>query len=866
MLFNKKAISNIPVIPFTECAAKSVDDDVSGGDKIPGTLVYDHCLAAGYVGRFLYDRLTESVKKSLSKTPGLSVAFHDVGKVSPGFQLKYFRDTIVAAKAPELLLQTGFNQKHASIGASAVDGILGEQFAMKQPVSRAIAGHHGICDKSYNSDTAEINGGKAWADERRKLCNELSATLEEQLEKEPYVDAALQAGLISVADWISSDETYFPPDKKIKILSEQALKALEGCGFTDPVIRKGLSFNNIFGFEPNSVQQAFLKKVQKRGVYILEAPMGIGKTEAALAAAYGLIESGINKGIYFALPTKLTSDKIHERVQSFIKSVFNEEVSVRLAHGAAWLDNYGMGGEELKRSWFNPAKRALLDNFAVGTIDQALLSVMNVKFGFVRLFGLAGKVVILDEVHSYDVYTGTLLNELVARLLSVGCTVIILSATLTEKRRRELLSIDKKVELCNDYPILTGKAQEDNSLFCERLPLMISEKKVHIEKRNYDGNSTAAYAIASARNGNCVICIANTVAKAQEWYSTIMAKMREGEFPVGLLHSRFPAIRRAEIEDEWMTKLGKDGGQRPNGCILVSTQIVEQSVDIDADEMITELAPIDMLLQRAGRLWRHNRNDRPAEIPVMTIVCGDLLGAQSIDDLQSAVGKGSANVYAPYVLLRTAEVLNDVKLISIPSDIRTLIETVYLDREEKKPFWIKCLEELKKQREKLAGLALAATSETLPTRTDDEEKAGTRYGDYQTIDVLLLKNVCLTKDDVSVELPDGRNIVFSPYKISMEAVKMLHKWIVRIPRYWLPKDLPKEDVWVSKYFYSTPTLLTFGSDQMLLNYLDGSPTCIMYCERIGISRNNDEQYSQSSCSFGYDSDENSDFNIEDSQW
>ena len=169
--------------------------------------------------------------------------------------------------------------------------------------------------------------------------------------------------------------------------------------------------------------------------------MGIGKTEAALYAAYQALTQGSATGIYFALPTQLTSDKIYDRMNSFLAKVLAEDCKFRslLLHSSAWLRDTELGEEGMPgNGWFSSRKRGLLAPFAVGTIDQALMGVMNVKHGFVRTFGLAGKVVILDEVHSYDSYTGTIIDKLVQTLRELDCTVIILSATLTAERRVRL--------------------------------------------------------------------------------------------------------------------------------------------------------------------------------------------------------------------------------------------------------------------------------------------------------------------------------------------------------------------------------------------------------------------------------------------
>jgi CRISPR-associated endonuclease/helicase Cas3 len=219
-------------------------------------------------------------------------------------------------------------------------------------------------------------------------------------------------------------------------------------------IRHLEGFNDVFPDLPsaNSLQAATLEVVREPGVYIIEGPMGYGKTEAALAASFNLLAAEKAGGFYFALPTQVTSNRIHLRVQPFVDRISTDSATVRLAHRASWLIQTDLPpelnaaapddaeAEEHARSWFASAKRALLMPFGVGTIDQALLGIIAAKHFFVRQFGLAGKVVILDEVHTYDHYTGTLIAALVKRLLELHCTIIVQSATLTQSRRRALLA------------------------------------------------------------------------------------------------------------------------------------------------------------------------------------------------------------------------------------------------------------------------------------------------------------------------------------------------------------------------------------------------------------------------------------------
>ena len=331
---------------------------------------------------------------------------------------------------------------------------------------------------------------------------------------------------------------------------------------------------------------------------------------------FHLLLSGKAKGIYFALPSQATSNRIHLRMNDFLRRIAPEAETSRLIHGNSWLmeDDFGFcpsptdakakAADDARtgRDWFASTKRALLAPFGVGTVDQALLGVVAAKHFFVRHFALAGKIVILDEVHSYDLYTGTLIDKLISTLEALGCTVIVLSATLTGKRLGQIVPLPGDAsEDKLPYPLITGrkKGQTFN-------PVPAAAPKPQTVKVDFISEKSAAEeAIALARKGGAVLWICNTVDAAQKQYKALTEETGKA-FPVGLLHSRFSFRRREKLESEWMERFGKTG-QKRRGSILVSTQVAEQSVDLDADLMITELAPTDMILQRLGRLWRHKR-------------------------------------------------------------------------------------------------------------------------------------------------------------------------------------------------------------------------------------------------------------------
>lgn len=828
----------IPVIPYRDCAAKNTPD---GG---VGTSVVDHCVNTGRVSEALFSLLPEVVRKCLPPAPGLSVSLHDVGKVSPGYELKYFAETVVRRFAPELCGNASFFNKHASISAAAIDRWL-EVRAATSPVSIAAAAHHGTCDRGYAPDTAETLGGQTWAHERRKLIEHLSAVFGGALPQTEQVNPALLAGLTCVSDWVGSDERFFPADKPPVEQGDPvrtARHAVDACGFRSTPLKKGLSFDEVFGFPPHAAQQDFIDRASRPGLYVLEAPMGLGKTEAALYVAYRLMEAGHHHGFYFALPTRLTSDRIHTRVSEFLGRITTAPTAPRLAHGMAWLKEYEAGGQELApgHPWFNPMKRALLYPYAVGTIDQALLSVLNVKHSFVRLFGLAGKVVILDEVHSYDMYTGTLLDELVKRLQSVGCTVIILSATLTGKRRTCLVPPLGALEATAAYPIMCGRSVDDKP-FARPLPAP-PPKSCRVRLEAWDSARIAEEAVAAARRGECVVCIANTVAKAQAWYRAVKAAMPEDAFQVGILHARFPLFQREQIEKRWMERLGKDTSARPRGCVLVATQILEQSVDIDADRMISELAPTDMLLQRMGRLWRHARGSRPCETPELVVIVCDPSAAETPDAAIQTLGKENCCVYAPYVLLRTHAVWQPLQIVSLPSDIRKLIEATYAEAADPADSVRGMLKLRLIQRcDHLRKLACSAqdTVAGLPTGKDDEN-AATRYSDLPTKTVLLLAEEPQETNRgyrATVRLLDGAELTLAAHVPDFAATRALHVSTVAIACHLLPDrgNVRQLCPWLDSHFHDKPVVLVCGAGGVLTCY-GGGETHLRYSPDYGIWR------------------------------
>jgi len=602
--------------------------------------------------------------------------------------------------------------------------------------------HHGFIPDVGSKRAGDSRfGGKAWQVEREKLLVWLKDALKLDWPTiRDFPQARLVAGLTTVADWIGSGEFFEDPKAPWRPAISQAL---DKAGFVTPQYRQGLSFSDVFGkgFSPRPAQQALINQINGSGVYVLEAPMGVGKTEAALYAAYRLLETQQATGVYFALPTQLTSNKMYQRFNQFLGAILDEHCALRalLLHGDAWLVETDMGEEGRPGgSWFNQAKRGLLAPFAVGTVDQALMAAMNVRHGFVRAFGLAGKVVILDEVHTYDAYTGSLLDALIRLLRELHCTVIVLSATLNQSRRSELL--DSSVG-SHAYPLVSA-IPKCGSLTEVAVPVD-AERTVAI-KLLPDDALACEEALLRAEQGQQVLWIENTVREAQQRYLDLAARAHDLGVECGLLHSRFTQQDRQTIEEKWVSLFGKEGASSrgEKGRILVGTQVLEQSLDIDADFLVMRFAPTDMLLQRMGRLWRHASTKRPDSARAEAWILAPGLDA-AIENPVGAFGS-TAYVYDPYVLCRSLEVWKEKGQVVLPTDIRDLIEATYADRTETGNMtrWQRELDEGNKKlhhigRKALRQFARVALAEVGQTQSD--KQAQTRYSEGDAFDVLLLK-------------------------------------------------------------------------------------------------------------------------------
>jgi CRISPR-associated endonuclease/helicase Cas3 len=784
-------------------------------DGKPGISVYEHMVNVGCVACCIAESSPALLDrfKSQASDVGALAALHDLGKISPGFQQKcqpWLEENQLVDIAKRNFWQRDYEQDHGRTSHSAV-----QDFLQQQGISRSIAiylaailgAHHGRLKFSPNPRgikpphgiklTTDNQSGINWEAERLKCAQRVwdYFTPSGSLDAFAGDSAAIWwlAGLATIADWIGSDENYFSPAPRTveEDVPSIACHALDSIGFTLPVITKGLTFQQLFGFPPNEMQERTVAAITGPGVYVIEAPMGMGKTEAALWAAYQLMAQGKANGIYFALPTQVTSNRIHLRMNDFLERIAPESGKSRLIHGSSWLMQEGVqyrpaasGSREKSsedarggRDWFTSAKRALIAPFGVGTVDQALLGVVAAKHFFVRRFALAGKVVILDEVHSYDIYTGTLIDKLIETLERLGCTVIILSATLTGKRRRQIVSAsgNDMDESKQPYPLITGRAEGAPLAPVAAVAPVPRSIAVEFTKPEI----AAGEAITLARAGGTVLWICNTIGAAQKQFLYFKEHIGD-EFPLGLLHSRFTHNHREEHETDWMGRFGKEGATRC-GSILVATQVVEQSVDLDADLLITELAPTDMLLQRIGRLWRHDRGKRLVEKPRICII-EEVATLDELRQLPPAQIKKKlgpkAFVYDPYILLRSLEVWQGLAEVNIPLQVRQLIEETYKEKDDEPVAWQELFIETEGKAKAYSSRALMS-SNIWQAALDDREGVQTRLNEMETVSLVL----CHSVDRDRVEFIDGTKAELVSETYQFNTAKAIHRNLVKVPRH-----------------------------------------------------------------------------------
>ncbi len=647
------------------------------------------------------------------------IGMHDLGKFDVRFQRKV--DSIACSLWPgfaesAISESTGFDHGKAGYCWWLKESEQWGLGALKHGAEwmRMVAGHHGNLNLNGCSDLYDLAADEEVIEHDRVARQQWVTELLGFLKLDPLSAANKQnslrppspllAGFCSICDWIGSNEMWFPfhpipiPSLQNYFLqrSVQARKALEQSGLCKPEkVCAGMS--QLYPeYQPRGVQTEIDQLPVKPSLLLIEAPTGSGKTEAALAYASRLLAAGHAESILFALPTQATANAMLQRLEECAAQLFPEQPSnIVLAHGKRGFNlqfiNLKRAGSDLQwkegaqvqcSEWLGSSrKRVFLGQIGVGTVDQVLLSVLPVRHNFVRQFGIGRSVLIVDEVHAYDSYMNGLLGEVIKQQKEAGGSVILLSATMNDRLRRNMVtywSDEQSYAPKPDYPLMTHVTIQKASEIVSQEPPVARDVVVTLWKRAQllPEEGDLQQIVAAAQSGARIAVICNLVADAQQIYQQLCELSMQTEITIDLFHSRFTFADRQQRERQAVTAFGK--GSKTEGAILVATQVIEQSLDLDFDWMVTQLAPVDLLFQRMGRLHRHQRN-RPTsfEKPTVTILLPEALEFA-----------GHGVIYANHrVLWRTQQLLEQTAVLRFPEIYREWIDQVYGIGDEAEQPW-----------------------------------------------------------------------------------------------------------------------------------------------------------------------------------
>ncbi|PJK02351.1 CRISPR-associated helicase/endonuclease Cas3 [Lysobacteraceae bacterium NML75-0749] len=643
------------------------------------------------------------------------VGLHDFGKAIAGFQAKWPQgmaaDQANGLSFPQHVCSvTEHSRATAALLLKPLSDAVDAERAWLRHALQAISAHHGFHFTPVEIHDARPKGEpSAWAQARQAIFDAYWQTLAPQgapiADEIPLPAVNWLAGLTSIADWMASNPEWFALGERhddldsyyahARTLADMALqhihwsparRLLETPAYLDDLLARVTGRSGLQARPLQQVGDTLLRGAQGPALLLVEAPMGEGKTELAFLAHLHLQAANEHRGLYVALPTQATGNALFTRTLTFLEAFDVDPTEVQLIHGGAWMNEEAQGlravrlrninhdkGETLEAAtWFSQRRRPLLSAYGVGTVDQALFAALNVKHHFVRLWGLGNRVVVLDEIHAYDTYTSGLIASLLQWLKALGSSVVLMSATLPRARRDELLAAwgavpDALPALA--YPrVLLADAQgvQGASFVARELP------PITLKPLAEDLTCMANQALALLEGGGCGAIIVNTVDRAQQLYLLLRERL-SADIRLLLFHARYPLDERAERERQVLTHFGPQG-ERPEKALLIATQVAEQSLDLDFDFMLSDLAPVDLLLQRAGRLHRHQR-PRPA---LHRTPCLWVAGLQpAFPDLKTTAWQF---VYDTYILGRTWALLQCESTLALPGDIDRLVQAVYGDQ------------------------------------------------------------------------------------------------------------------------------------------------------------------------------------------
>ncbi|MBQ7129744.1 MAG: CRISPR-associated helicase Cas3' [Oscillospiraceae bacterium] len=670
----------------------------------PFQSVVTHGVVSGAICRYLINGyLSDGSRKlaadllrmreeELSDFLAYLTSLHDIGKIEYHFQCK---DSDMKTRLKELGVDRHYLGKefyrHEKTGETMIGRIWEQQDQDEDSayVFAALIGahhqkNHGDGSRSKDPFFAEYCE-KFESIMRSRFLSGSDGALPEIPDKLEGVFESIMLGILILSDWIASGSLFADAEDWIKEedcdnqIIRRTEEFLDKSGLKKELVHWGQAFPDVWPWIPKEgmrlLQQGAEKLMtsgKRHRLILMEAPMGEGKTEAGMYCAVQMLRQWKKDGFYVALPTAATSNQMVSRMEAWFQTLGIRK-KVRLLHGMAWMvddctseDTANSEDHDEISRWLAPLRQGLLGQFSVGTIDQAMLAVTKAKYGVLRLLGLSNKVLVIDEIHSYDVYMGEFIQRLLEWCKAMEIPVVMLSATLPPKLKAKLLAPYTKQPLSRGYPLITAVC-EDGTV--EELPIEKTVKNMTVSVELLpilnDPEQIARKAAELTADGGCVCVLMNTVRQAQKVYSALESCF-DGDLM--LFHAQFPAERRKEIEETCIRKFGKDKSNRPTRAILVATQVVEQSLDVDFDAMLTAVAPIDLVLQRMGRIFRHEDTIRPAHLQspsqFILIPDGNDFGVDGY-------------VYPEVLLQQTIQVLKERDTVRIPEDLAPLVADGY---------------------------------------------------------------------------------------------------------------------------------------------------------------------------------------------
>ncbi|MFC9971255.1 CRISPR-associated helicase Cas3' [Spirillospora sp. NPDC127200] len=670
---------------------------------------------------------------------------HDIGKLSPAFQaLRIDRASellgesavrAMEAVRPDERLKR-WDTAHALISAVHMDCWLRDREApwpVRARLVELIGGHHGLIPdpdmiKQAGNSRRQV-GEKEWAAAREALLDELVRLWgldprdRRWAETDLSVGAAVGiAGLTVLSDWTASARPLKEYASDVEDLAGYRTREIERVdGLMDrlnwrPWRPRETSFAALFPEEPRprplqQQVQELLAGVERPGVLVIEAPTGEGKTKAGLQACTTLVQRLGLGGVYVAVPTRALADPLHREVNKMLGAIGSPLRANLLYTGAAAnLERRVREGEESGEEGldvfarFRPydvardcgdaeahraaartftRKRALTFPVGVGTIDQALMAAERTRYVTMRLASLAGKVLMIDEVHAHDAYMSVLLDRLLWWCGRLGVPVVLLSATLPARRREQLIASWRsgatgeaprpEAVKKNEWQLTWVEAGERGPSRPIRLSDDNPARRVAVERIADDPVAIAGKVVALLRDGGCAAVIRNTKPSAKRCRDEIAALLKEMDSPPELLYldGKMDPDKRRQAEQKLAELCGRESSGVRN-AIIVGTQVLEHGIDADFDVVVTDPCPIDLLVQRAGRLHRHKRGERPA-----AVADPRLLVVQAKEPMKFPAH--TTSIYAKNHLLATEHELAENDVISLPHDIPQLVHNVYVD-------------------------------------------------------------------------------------------------------------------------------------------------------------------------------------------